>query len=82
MLLRKLTSKLSGEGILIIIAQDSRSQLENKTQAMVKLELMLAKAFEKKKVRKATKPSKSAVRKRVDQKKKQSEKKQWRQKPL
>jgi ribosome-associated protein len=80
-LLRKLASKLSGEGVLIIIAQDSRSQVENKTLAGVKLEQMLAKAFEKKKVRKATKPSKSAVRKRVDQKKKQSEKKQWRQKP-
>jgi ribosome-associated protein len=48
---------------------------------MLKAEKLLAKAFERKKVRRATKPSKGAVQKRITSKKRLSEKKQWRQKP-
>lgn len=81
-LLLKLASKLSGEGVLILIAQDKRSQLENREEASEKFERILAQAFVKKKARKSTKPSKSAVQKRVNQKKRVSEKKQWRQKLL
>jgi ribosome-associated protein len=39
---------------------------------------VLKKAFEKKKIRKATKPSKQAVKKRLTDKKQRGEKKQWR----
>lgn len=81
-LLHKLASKLSADGVLLVVAQDKRSQLENKTAASARLERMLAQAFVKKKARKATKPTKSAAEKRVNQKKKLSEKKQWRQKLL
>lgn len=81
-LLHKLTAKLTGDGVLILIAQEKRSQLENKEAVMAKLNDLLARAFMKKKARKATKPTKSAVLKRVNQKKRVSEKKQWRQKLL
>lgn len=80
-LLMKLGSRLTEAGELMVHAQDKRSQLQNKEAAMEKFDVMLAKAFEKKKSRKATKPSKTAVQKRINSKKKQSEKKQWRQKP-
>lgn len=80
-LLTKLGSRLTEAGELMIHAQDKRSQLQNKEAAMEKLDIMLARAFEKKKARKATKPSKTAVQKRINTKKKRSEKKQWRQKP-
>ncbi len=76
-ILKKLHSKITTEGILILTAQDSRSQLQNKEDVIQKLETALAKAFEKTKV---TKPSKGAVEKRINGKKQQSEKKQWRQK--
>ena len=79
-LLQKLATKLTVDGVLIITSQDKRSQLQNKEEAVSKLEKLLAKAFMKKKVRKATKPSKGAVESRITSKKQKSEKKKWRQK--
>jgi ribosome-associated protein len=67
--------------VLILTSQDKRSQLQNKEAAMAKLDTILAKAFEKRKARRATKPSKGSVRERIKKKKQHSEKKQWRQKP-
>jgi ribosome-associated protein len=80
LLLSAWASKLTGADVLMITAQDKRSQLQNKEAAVGKFEKMLSKAFTKKKVRKATKPSKSAIENRISGKKLQSEKKQWRQK--
>lgn len=80
-LLTKLASRLTDAGDLMVHAQDKRSQLQNKEAALQKLDEILAKALQKKKARKATKPSKTAVQKRITGKKRQSEKKQWRQKP-
>lgn len=77
----KLSSKINREGFLILSAQESRSQADNKTIAIEKFDKLLAKAFEKKKVRKATKPTKSAVRERIKKKKVLSEKKKWRRRP-
>jgi ribosome-associated protein len=65
----------------MVVAQESRSQLTNKEVAVEKLEQLLAKAFVKKKARKATKPSKGAVQARIKGKKQHSEKKKWRQNP-
>lgn len=77
----KLATKLTKEGILVLTAQDKRSQLENKEEVLAKLNGLLAKAFARRKTRKATKPSKAAKKARIKNKKQQSEKKQWRQKP-
>ena len=79
-LLRKLGSRLTKEGVLIISSQDSRSQLQNKENALLKLDNLLARAFEKKKIRKATRPTKSSKKKRALSKKLHGEKKKWRQK--
>jgi ribosome-associated protein len=78
---RKLRSKITTEGVLVISSQDSRSQLQNREAAIGKLETLLAKAFEKRKIRKATKPSKGAVQARIKKKKQHGEKKKWRQSP-
>lgn len=80
MLLSKLASRLSTEGILTLTSQEERSQLLNKEAVITKLDKLLTKAFEKKKARKATKPSKGSVQERIKKKKQHSEKKQWRQK--
>jgi ribosome-associated protein len=80
-ILQKLGSQLTKDGVLLLTAQDNRSQLENKGTVIGKLEKLLASAFKKEKVRKPTKPSKAAVQKRIVGKKRLSEKKQWRQKP-
>jgi ribosome-associated protein len=78
-LLQKLGGKLTVDNVLIVTSQDKRSQLENKEAAILKLERMINKAFEVKKKRKATKPTKSSVQKRIQSKKQHSEKKQRRQ---
>lgn len=80
-ILQKLSSQMTKDGVLLLTAQDRRSQLENKESVIGKLERLLASAFKKDKVRKATKPSKAAVQKRIFDKKRLSEKKQSRQKP-
>jgi ribosome-associated protein len=79
-IIRKLAHKLTTEKVLILSAQENRSQLDNKEAVIQKLEKLLTKAFEKRKARKATKPSKGAVQKRITKKKHHSEKKKWRQK--
>ncbi len=79
-LLNKLSSQLTREGELIINSQESRSQLQNKELALEKLDALLRKALTKPKTRKATKPTKSSKVKRVDNKKRHAEKKQWRKK--
>lgn len=77
-LLRRLSKQLTNEGILLLTSQKSRSQLANKEDVIAKLDTILAKAFAKKKKRKPTKPTKASVEKRLESKKKQSEKKKWR----
>ena len=79
-ILKKLTSKITNEGIFILFDQSTRSQIKNKEAVVQKLDRLLTKAFAKRKVRKSTKPTKAAIRKRLDNKKKQSEKKKLRRK--
>ena len=79
-LLKKLATRLTNDGVLLLSSQEKRSQLQNKEAVVLKLEKLIAKAFEKKKARKATKPSKGSVQNRITEKKQRSEKKQWRQK--
>ena len=79
-ILQKLSSKLTTDGVLVVSSQDSRSQLDNKQAAIAKLDRLLTKALEKQKARKATKPSKSSVQRRMNSKKQHAEKKKWRQK--
>jgi ribosome-associated protein len=80
LILKKLATRLTKEGILLISAQDKRSQLQNKEEVLYKLDQLLSKIFTPKKIRRATKPSKAAKHTRIKEKKQHSEKKQWRQK--
>ena len=79
-LLKNLASQLTKEGVLIISSQESRSQLQNRENALLKMDQLLARALKKKKIRKATRPTKSSKKKRVLSKKLHGEKKKWRQK--
>jgi len=80
-LLQKLASHISGLGILIITVQTHRSQLQNKEEAISKFHKLIEKAFTFKKVRKASKPTKAAVKRRLEDKRKMAQKKKDRQKP-
>jgi ribosome-associated protein len=81
LLSRKLASRMTTDGVLLLSSQDKRSQVQNKEAVITKLDHLLVKAFEKKKTRKATRPSKGAVQERIKQKKQHSDKKKWRQRP-
>jgi len=78
---QKLHSKMTRDGVLVVTAQETRSQLQNKELVLEKFEALLIKAFQKRKVRKPTKPSKSSMHERIRKKKVHSEKKLFRRKP-
>lgn len=80
LLLKRLLPNLTNKGVLFLTAQDKRSQLQNKETVFSKLDKLLLKAFTPRKVRRATKPSKAAVRKRIEGKKRKSDIKQMRKK--
>lgn len=75
LLFAKLKNRITEEGILQVTVQEKRSQLQNKEIAIRKFGKLLSKAFERKKVRKATKPGKGAIEKRLKSKKINAEKK-------
>ena len=81
LILEKIAGRLTTDGDLLITAQDDRSQLRNKEIALAKFHELLRKSLLRPKPRKATKPSKSAVRKRLEGKKIQGEKKANRRRP-
>lgn len=79
-LMEKLRTKLTKEGDLLVSSESARSQLKNKELACKKMDRMLLRAFHVQKPRKKTKPSKSAVEKRIKTKKIHAEKKRMRKK--
>jgi ribosome-associated protein len=81
-LLSVLQNKLSKSGVLKISAQQGRTQLINKNEALKKLFLLLKKSLHKQKKRIATKPTKASKESRINSKKKRSEKKEFRKKIL
>ena len=75
LILEKVANQLTAEGLLLVTAQDDRSQFRNKEIALARFHELLQKSLRRPKPRKATKPSKGAVRKRLESKKKDGEKK-------
>ena len=75
LILEKLANQLTADGLLLLTAQDDRSQLRNKEIVLARFHELLQKSLRRPKPRKATRPSKSAVRKRLEGKKIQGEKK-------
>lgn len=75
LILEKLAGQLTAEGLLLLTAQDDRSQFRNKEIVLARFHELLLRSLRRPKPRKATRPSKSAVRKRLEGKKIQGEKK-------
>ena len=76
----KLSNRINSDGQLFVKSQTYRTQLQNKEEAISKINELVKEALKKKKLRIATKPSKAAKEKRIDAKKKSSEIKQGRKK--
>lgn len=79
--LKKLSSRLTNMGELILESQGTRSQHRNKDEAITRLLEIIKDALKKPKPRKKTKPTKASKYKRLRTKKIKSEKKSNRQKP-
>ena len=77
-LMAKLGSQLTSEEMLMIRSEESRDLEANKKTCLQKLKHLIDQALFVPKKRIKTKPSKSAVRKRLDTKKKHAEKKRQR----
>lgn len=71
-LTQALAKRLDSDGWIRIVSSESRSQRQNRTAAEERLAALVAKSLAVPKKRKATKPSKAAKARRVDDKKRRS----------
>lgn len=74
----KLANRINSNGELLITSQSERSQLKNKVAATERFYQLLTLALQPVKKRKATRPTRSSVEKRLDRKRQMSEKKSLR----
>jgi len=79
-LLQLAKNRINASGILIIHANSYRSQDLNRKEALERLAALIAKAAQKRKTRRKTKPTISSLRKRKEAKQRSSKLKRSRQK--
>lgn len=75
-------SRISKDGVIIIKAQQFRTQEQNKEDALNRLQALIQSASRQEKKRIKTKPTRASQRRRLDSKNKQATKKQQRQRVL
>jgi ribosome-associated protein len=80
LIFHKLANKITADGALLVKSQAERTQLGNRQLVIKKMNELVQHALEKKKSRIATKPSKAAKEKRIENKKRISQVKEGRQK--
>jgi len=77
----KLAARLDAEGRLQIVCSEYRSQSQNVAAALARLQAILRGALHRPRPRKKTRPSRGAVERRLQEKKRRSEIKQSRRTP-
>src|SRR6476661_8073817 len=80
MVIQKLSNRINAEGELVIRSQTFRTQLENRDEAIRKVNELVTAALKKKKMRIGTKPSRKAKEKRLESKKRSGDIKNGRRK--
>jgi ribosome-associated protein len=80
-LLKKLATRLTKENVLLLTCDESRSQHKNKELVIKRFLELIQQSLIVPKKRRPTKPSKSSIRKKAENKKKISVKKTLRKKP-
>ncbi|KAF7781368.1 ribosome-associated protein [Pseudoalteromonas rubra] len=71
-------SRISKEGVIVIKAQNFRTQEQNREDALARLKALILSATKVEKKRRATKPTRSSQRKRLDSKNKRAQTKAMR----
>ncbi|MDD2480349.1 MAG: alternative ribosome rescue aminoacyl-tRNA hydrolase ArfB [Victivallaceae bacterium] len=79
-LLERLFGKLTIDGVLAVTSQTHRSQLQNREAARERLLALIRGALHTPRVRRATRPTRGSVKRRLDSKTKHSIKKSLRRK--
>lgn len=74
----KLKNRISNDGLLLLQCDETRSQMKNKEIVFARFVNLIEEALKPEKERKPTKPTKTSVEKRLKDKKKKSEKKDFR----
>lgn len=69
LILEKLASKINADGLLMVKSQSERTQLDNKHQAIKKINDLINRALVVQAKRKPTKPTAASKQKRIEQKK-------------
>ena len=72
--------RINKDGVIIIKSQQTRSQEQNRLNALLMLQAFIQSALITQKPRKKTRPSKSSMEKRIEQKKTRGKVKELRQK--
>jgi ribosome-associated protein len=80
-LVRVAGKRITGDGVLVIEAKRYRTQEQNREDAIQRFGELVRKALVPPKKRRATRPSKAAKAKRVDEKKRRGETKRLRKPP-
>ena len=78
---KNLGNRLTTDNLLILQSDEDRSQLRNKDIVTKRFPQMMENALKVQKPRRKTKIPQSVIKKRIQQKRSQSEKKQWRKRP-
>jgi len=81
LVLARLRPRLTEEGLLRIVASETRSQSRNKAEAVERFQELVARALVLPKRRKPTKPSRAARERRLAEKRKRSAQKRRRRTP-
>ncbi|MDZ4072595.1 MAG: alternative ribosome rescue aminoacyl-tRNA hydrolase ArfB [Sediminibacterium sp.] len=76
----RLQNRITDEGFLLVKSQSERTQLGNKQAVIKKMIQLLTTSLIKRKIRKATQPTKASKEKRIESKKKNTQNKELRRK--
>jgi ribosome-associated protein len=79
---QRLASRLTADGMLVLHASEHRSQTRNREAAVARFAALLADALRMQPPRRATAPSASSRRRRLDAKRQRAQTKQLRKPPL
>lgn len=77
----RLASKLTNDKVLILQCDEDRSQLRNKDIVIKRFLLMMENSLKEQKLRKPTKIPRAVIKKRIENKRRQADKKQSRRRP-
>jgi ribosome-associated protein len=81
LLLARLASRLTTDGVLVLHASEHRSQLRNREAALGRLRTLVTEALTVAEQRRPTRPSRAARRRRLDAKRSRADLKQLRRPP-